>query len=450
MKHSERLGTEKIAPLLLRLSVPAGMGMLSMALYNVVDTIFVGRGVGTMAIGGVSIVMPIQTLIFSAAQTIGIGGASIISRGLGAKNTQLAQRTFDNLSLLTFLMSLAVLLVGYLFSDEVLFLFGSSGKIAPFARDYYLIILSGTPFLNFSMVFNSVVRAEGNAKVSMYTMMIAAALNIIFDPIFIFGFDLGVRGAAMASVLSQILTFAYLVWHFLGGKSHLRFSRAWLIADFAIIRETLAIGASSLARHGAGSVLAAILNHSLFTYGGELSVAVYGVINRLFRITFMPLFGLVQGFLPIAGYNYGARNYQRVRDVFKTSVRVSTLMVLIIFTVLMVFARPLFSLFSTDVALIDHGSFALRAMIAMIPIVGFQIIGAGYFQALGKALPAFFLALARQVLFLIPLVLIIPGIWGLNGIWFSFPVADALAGLITFFMLLPELRNLKNKTAAVN
>lgn len=442
-KHTEALDTEKIPRLLLKLATPATAGMVVMSLYNLVDTIFVGRGIGTLAIGGLTIVMPLQMLIFAMAQTFGMGGSSVISRALGAKEQQRAQLTFGNLITLTFIMSIFILLLGYALPRPILFLFGGQADIMPYAYDYFVYVLAGTPFLNFAMVFNSVIRAEGNAKVAMYAMIIAAVLNIVLDPIFIFSLKMGVKGAAIASVISQVVTFLYIVYYFSGNKSSFRFRIKNLKPDGAIIREIFALGVTSMGRHGAGSVLAAILNHSLFSYGGGLAVAVYGVINRVLRVVFMPMFGLVQGFLPVTGYNYGAKKYDRVLQAFNISTLWSTYISIGLFAVMMIFAKPILAVFSTDSTLIEQGTFALRMIILFVPVVGFQIIATGYFQSIGKALPSFFLALSRQVFFLLPLVLLMPVYFGLDGIWYSFPIADILSALVVAIMIIPEIRRLR-------
>ncbi len=444
-KSSKALGEERIGPLLFRLSVPATVGMLAMALYNVVDTIFIGRGLGALAIAGVSIVMPIQMLIFSLSQTLGLGAASIISRRLGGQDRPGAEQAFGNVLLLTIVISGLIVLLGYLFTKELLFLFGSRGEMVPYAYDYFVYILFGTPFLMFDMILNNVNRAEGNIKIAMITMVMAAVLNIVFDPIFIFGLQLGVKGAAIASVLSQFLTLLFLIYFFMSGRSVLRFRWRYFAPNFKIIREILAVGASSFARHGAASVLAAILNHSLFVFGGEMAVAIYGIINRILRMTFMPLFGLVQAFLPITGYNYGAQNFGRVLQTLKFAVKYATLTVIGIFAILMIFAEPIFSLFNNDPELVQQGARALRLIILFTPLIGFQMIGAGYFQALGKALAAFILAIARQILFLLPLIFVLPHFLHLDGIWLAFPVADVLAVGVTLVLVVPEWRRLKEK-----
>ncbi len=444
-KSSRALGEERIGPLLFRLSVPATVGMLAMALYNVVDTIFIGRGLGSLAIAGVSIVMPIQMLIFSLSQTLGLGAASIISRRLGAKDLPGAENAFGNVLLLNIMVSGMIVLLGYLFADKLLYLFGSQGEMVPYAYDYFIYILIGTPFLMFDMIFNNVNRAEGNIKIAMITMIMAAVLNIIFDPIFIFVLKLGVKGAAIASVLSQFLTMLFLIYFFYSGRSILTFQWKYFTPNFKVIKEILAIGASSFARHGAASVLAAILNHSLFAFGGEMAVAIYGIINRILRMTFMPLFGLVQAFMPITGYNYGAKNYQRVLQTLKFSVKYATLTVIGIFAFLMILAEPIFSIFNKDPLLVKEGARALRLIILLTPLIGFQMIGAGYFQALGKALQAFVLAIARQILFLLPLIFLLPHFLKLDGIWLAFPVADILAVGVTLLMVVPEWKTLSLK-----
>ncbi len=442
-KHTEALDSEKIPKLLLKLSIPSTAGMLAMSLYNLVDTIFVGRGVGSLAIGGLTVVMPLQMLIFAMAMTFGMGGSSVISRALGAKDNLRAQRTFGNLITLTLIMSIIILLLGYGLTETVLFLFGGQAEILSYARDYFIYILAGTPFLNFAMIFNAVIRSEGNAKMAMFTMIIAALINIVLDPIFIFGLHMGVKGAAIATVISQVITFFYIVFYFSGGKSSFHFKLENLKPDGSVIREIFALGATSMGRHGAGSILAAILNHSLYSYGGGIAVAVYGIINRILRVVFMPMFGLVQAFMPVTGFNYGAKKYARVLETFKISNAWATYISIGLFLAMMIFAEPILHIFSNDAVLIKDGTSALRLIMLLVPIVGFQIISTGYFQAIGKAVPSFFLAMSRQVLFLLPLILIMPLYFGLDGIWYSFPIADLLSVIAVTALIIPEIRLLK-------
>lgn len=447
---TKMLGTESIGKLLYKLSMPATIGMVVMAMYNIVDTIFVGRGVGALAIAGLSVVFPIQMIITSVAQTIGIGGSSIISRALGAKNFEKASLTFGNLLTLVITLSIFLLPIGLIFIDELLYVFGAKGDILPYAKDYFKIVIFGGPFLSFAMMSNNIIRSEGNARFAMNTMIVAAIINLIFDPIFIFGLELGIKGAAYATVLSQIAAALYCVYYFVAGKSTLSFQSKNLRLDFTIVKETFAIGASSFARQISGSVMAAILNHSLVIYGGEIAVAVFGVLHKIIMMAFMPMFGILQGFLPIVGYNYGASDYSRVRRVIRISNISTTIIAVIGFIAVMLFAGQTISVFSKDQNLIAEGKNALRIIILAFPLIGFQMIGSGFFQALGKALPSFFLSISRQVLFLIPLVIVLPLYFGLNGIWIAFPLADSLSAVVTFFMLLPQLRKLKKEECNEN
>lgn len=442
---SKLLGETQIGKALFQLSLPATIGMLVMALYNIADTIFVGRGVGSMAIAGLATVFPIQMIIMAIAQTIGVGGSSIISRRLGEKRNEKAHQTFSNLITLIVIISLIMTPLSYSFMDEILFLFGARDEILTYSVDYFKIILWGGPFISFAMMANNTARAEGNANVAMYTMLISAILNLILDPILIFGFDMGIEGAGWATFFSQVAAAAYLMYFYTSGNSVLKAKAEYMNLDKQIVGETLAIGASSLARQVSSSVMIAVLNHSLVMYGGGLAVAVFGVIYRLLMVIFMPIIGIVQGFLPLAGFNYGAKDYQRVKNVLKIASKAATYIAIGGFVVVMLFADQLISIFSTDKELIEAGAVATRYIIMALPVIGFQIIGSGLFQAIGKALPSLFLSLTRQVVFLIPLVLILPVHFGLNGIWFSFPLADLLSAIITSIFVWNEIKLLNKK-----
>jgi len=447
VQKSKKLGVEKISKLLFNLSAPATIGMLVIALYNIVDTIFVGRGVGTLAIAGVSVVFPIQMIITTMGQTIGVGSASLISRFLGADDLKSANRVFGNLLTLIFAFSFIIVCFGYIFIKPVLILFGAQGEIYQSAYDYFIVLLPGLFLLNFAMAINNIIRAEGNAKHSMFSLLIAAIANIILDPIFIFVFDLGVKGAAWATNVAQLFTFIYLLYYYKSGKSELKFLFANLKLDKKITEETFAIGAASSVRHGAQGILSALLNNLLVVFGGEIAVAAFGIINRIMRVVFLPLIGIAQGFMPIAGFNYGAGNFKRVKKVFNTASLWSTIFSLTCFFILFFFPTQIMKIFSNDIQLVELGSYALRIIILMLPIIGFQMIGGGYYQAIGKAGQAMFLALLRQTIILIPLILILPNLFGLNGIWYSFPIADLLSAIITVFVLLPEFKQLKKTDA---
>ncbi len=442
MDKTERLGKEKISKLLIKLSLPATVGMFAMGLYNVVDAIFIGRGVGALGIAGITIVMPIQMLMTAIGMAIGIGGASIISRNLGAKNNEKANITFGNMIILTVIISFTMSIIGYVFMKPVLLLFGAKGGIIQYAKDYLSIILIGTPLVSFAMMSNNVIRSQGNAKVAMISMLISALTNIILDPIFIFGFNMGIKGAATASVISQFITFFYIIHFFIKGKGviKIKINKKYIKPRKPIVKEIFAIGISSFVRQGSGSIMIIVLNHTLIIYGGELSVAVFGIVIRILRFLFIPMLGIAQGFLPISGFNYGAKDYKRVREIFKKSNITTLIIGLTGFTITMIFAKQIISLFTTDPVLIRESINALRIIILAIPIIGFNVIGSSYYQALGKALPALFLSLLRPIILIIPLVLIMSAFLGLDGIWYSFPIADIISVSIVSVMIIPELK----------
>jgi len=434
------LGEEKIGRLLLSLSLPATIGMLVQAMYNFVDTIFVGKGVGSMGIAGISISLPVQIFVMAFAQMFGIGGASVISRSLGERDHEKARRAAGNVMVFSLAFGLVMTLLGQFFLDQLLIMLGASEAIIPYAREYLGIILLGSAFFSFGMAMNHVVRAEGKPKIAMAAMLISAVLNIILDPIFIFSLNMGIRGAALATVLSQAATSIYVLFYFLSGKSLLRVSLRSLIPEWRIMRETVSVGLSAFSRQVAGSLLAVVLNNSLVFYGGDIAVAVYGVINRLLMVFIMPMFGVNQGFLPIVGYNYGARKMRRARESVKLASAVTTMIALFSSIVMFLFARQLISIFTDETELIESTIFALRIVILATPTIGVQVIASGMFQALGKALPALFLSLLRQIIILIPLILVIPRFLGINGIWISFPLADLIAFAISLVFYLRELK----------
>ncbi len=434
------LGEERIGKLLLSLSLPATIGMLVQAMYNFVDTIYVGRGVGSMGIAGISISFPVQIFVMAFAQMFGIGGASVISRALGEKNHEKARRAAGNVMAFSIAFGLAMTLLGYFFIDQLLIMLGASEAIIPYAREYLSIILLGSAFFSFGMAMSHVIRAEGKPKIAMAAMLISAVLNIILDPIFIFTLNMGIRGAALATVLSQAITSIYILFYFISGKSLLRISLASLLPEWTILKGTVSVGLSAFSRQVAGSLLAVVLNNSLVFYGGDIAVAVYGVINRLLMVFIMPMFGVNQGFLPIVGYNYGAKKMRRARESVKLASAVTTLIALFSAIIMFFFARQLISIFTDEIELIEPTISALRIVILAIPTIGIQVIASGMFQALGKAIPALFLSLLRQIIILIPLILVIPRFLGINGIWISFPLADLIAFAISLVFYLRELK----------
>lgn len=447
MDKAQKLGKEPVPKLLLNLSLPSIIGMIAVTLYHVADTIFVGRGVGTMAIAAVSVAMPFLMTITIFGQAIGMGGASIISRALGAKDRDKANRTLHSLVHLITLINLLVIVLAFIFLDPLLRLFGADPAFMQLAVDYTSIALIGSFFMNFINVTMNAVRAEGNARFAMHVMIIGAVLNLIVDPIFIFVFEWGIKGAAAATLLSQMTGAILVIIYYLTGKGvlHLKLSEAIKKPDMAIVRESASIGAASFARQSASTLITILLNHSLLAYGGPVAVASFGIVFRLLMFNFMTLFGINQGFMPIAGYNYGAGDMQRVKSVLRVAIRATSIFSVISFAIFFMFNEPLIALFTEDASLLQSSAHALQIIVITLPVIGFQVIGSGLFQALGKVLPALFLGLARQVLFLIPFVIFLPKLYGLEGIWYSFPAADILAAGITAIIIFRQVKRLNSQ-----
>ncbi|HPE69299.1 MAG TPA: MATE family efflux transporter [Thermotogota bacterium] len=443
--RTRMLGEAPVREVLIKLSVPAIIGMFVQALYNLVDAIYIGRGVGPLGIAGVGVSFPIQMVVMAFAMMIGIGGASMVSRALGAKDYEKAHQVTGNVFSLLLFFSAIISTLGLIFLSPLLRLFGATDNILPYAREYMGTILLGTVVFSFSMGSNNLVRAEGNARVAMLTMLISAGLNIILDPIFIFALDMGIRGAALATVLSQATTAVYLVFYFSSGKSVLHVHMKNFLWKWELIREMIPVGSASFFRQIAGSALAAILNNTLALYGGDISIAVYGTLNRLLMFLFMPMFGLSQGLQPLLGFNYGARQWKRARDSVFEATKAATLWSVGAFLILLLLPTQLMKIFTTDEELIRQGVHAIRLLVISFPVIGFQVVGASLFQAIGKALPSLFLSMSRQILFLIPLVLVLPRFFELTGVWISFPLADFLAFGITLYMVIREIRHFHRK-----
>ena len=437
-QSSGALGTDDIKQLLIKQAVPASIGILFMSVNILVDTIFVGQWIGSLAIAAVTVVLPITFLISSLGMAIGIGGSSIISRALGAKDKEKAYRTFGNQIMMTLVLALIFVVIGFLFSDEILLLFGANGDIMKPAKEFFIPVLIGVPFLALCMMGNNVIRAEGKAKFAMMAMIIPAFGNIILDIIFIKFLDMGMFGAALATTISYFMCFVFILWFFIK-KSELKPSLHHYKLDLSIVKEISSLGLVTFSRQGVVSILAIIINHTLFTYGGEHSVVVYGIISRMLMFALFPILGITHGFLPIAGYNYGAENYNRVKETISISIKYAAVLATFIFIGILIFAKPIVSVFTNDVDVIAETPDALRWVFAATPIIALQLIGAAYFQAAGKAIPALLLTLSKQGFFLIPLVLILPNYFGIFGVWVAFPIADILSTIITAYFLRREM-----------
>ena len=341
----------------------------------------------------------------------------------------------------TFHFAIVLIIIGFSLDDEILILFGGKGDILPYAKEYFRVILIGVPFLTWAMMSNNVIRAQGRPKIAMLVMVIPAILNIILDPIFIIVLKMGLAGAAWATTISYFISASYALYFFLKGDSEINFVFKYFKLELGLIREIFSIGSITLARQSSISLLIVVLNHSLFSYAGEMGITAYGIVNRVMMFALFPVIGIVQGFLPIAGYNYGANNTARVKLIINISIRYAIIIVSFILILIIIFSDKIVAAFTTDVNLISDSSFALIFVFMMSPLIPIQMIGAGYFQAIGKALPALLLTMTKQGFFLIPLVLILPKFFGVVGIWYSFPIADVLSAGVTWFYLQKEIKN---------
>jgi putative MATE family efflux protein len=443
-KKAIKLGTGSVNKLLASQSLPAIVGMLVMSLYNLIDTAFISNGVSTDALAGVSLVFPLIMISGAIFQSLGIGSASIISRHLGADKQNAAEKTLGNFLFLVVTSSIVVTILSLIFIDPILILFGAHKEsVFSYAKSYLFILLLGNVFFAFASAGNNIIRAEGNAFYAMLAMIIGAVVNLILDPIFIFGFGWGVEGAAIATVIAQTTAALYVLYYFVAGSGALPIRIDYLRFNRKITLETISIASSSFLRQASVGLMAIITNNTLIRYGGELAVAAFGLIFRIIMPAIMPLFGITQGMSPILGFNYGAKKFDRAIDVIKLALRYSTYFSIVAFVVLITFSSLIVDIFTEDQELIQTTTTSFRIVVFMLPLVGFQLVASGVFQAIGKPLPAIIISLMRQVIVLIPLLLIMPLFYGLDGVWYSFPIADLLAAIATFVVLQCELGQLE-------
>ncbi|WP_378954434.1 MATE family efflux transporter [Pelosinus sp. sgz500959] len=444
MDNSKLLGEEKIGKLLWKFSVPAIVGMLVNALYNVVDSIFVGNGVGEIALAAVAIAFPIMVILMAFGVLIGVGASSLISIRLGQQRIDEAEKILGNAYMLASIVMTALSMLMLIFLDPLLISLGAGIDLLPYARDFMSIILLGSVFMHIGFGMNTIIRAQGDPKTAMLTMFISAGINIVLNPLFIFAFKMGISGSAWATVLAQAVSAIWVTLYFIGKKSFLKLRIANLYPDRYIILQIMKNGLSPFLMQFASSIVAVLFNFSLLKYGGEVAIASMGIIQRVAMLLVMPMFGISQGLQPIIGFNYGAKKYDRVIKVLKLGIISATVLSIMGFIVIQVFDTKIISVFNQDPALIAVGKQGIKIVLAMLPILGFQLISAQYFQAVGKAKHAIFLSMSRQVILLIPLLLIMPNLFGLMGAWIATPLADLGAAVVTAVFLLKELRRMNS------
>lgn len=440
------LDDDRIGRLLIKLTLPAFLGMFVMTLYNVVDTIFIGQYVGPLGIAGLSIVFPVQMLSMGLGAMMGMGGASLISRLIGGGNVPRAEHALGNAFSGTIILSGIVMIAGLSNTDFWLRLMGSSETILPFARDYMRIILFGMFFQTFAMSMNSLIRAEGNARVPMIGMIIGAGANIILDAVFIIPLGMGVMGAALATVIAQFISTLYFLSYHFTGNSYLKLHARNLVIQWQIMKDILAIGVASLAMTLAGSIASIFVNRLLVFYGGDLHISAFGVLHRIMMFALMPGMVIGQGLQPILGFNYGARRFDRALKAIRIALTYATACSIVAFIALYTFPEPFLRIFTSDAGLIDVSVYAARRLFLILPMIGIMMAGSIIFQAVGKVVQSIITSMARSAIFLLPTVLVLPRIWGIDGVWLAFPITDILTLLLTAALLFPLLKDFHRKS----
>lgn len=442
MEQANQMSKESIPRLLLKFSLPAIIALLVNALYNIVDSIFVGQGVGELGLAGVTICFPIMTTYIACIMLIGMGATALISIRLGEDKQDEAEVIMGNA--LVFFVAIGVLLAvfGLMFLEKILILFGATPNVLPYSADYLRIILLGSVFLAIGTGMNNFIRAEGNPKIAMVTMLIGAITNITLDYLFIFIFNWGIKGAAAATVISYAVTSSWVLYYFLAEKGLLRIRKKSLRLRKTVTAQIIKLGIPTFVIQITGSIQQLILNRSLARYGGDLALAVIGVIMSITMFLVMPAMGIGQGAQPIFGFNKGAKQYARIKETLKLSVIAATSVITVGFIVAKLWPAQLIGLFNNQPELIDLGVHGMDIFFKLIPLVGVQMLGASYFQAVGKARQATILGLSRQIIIFIPLLLILPHFWGLEGVWWSAPLSDLGAFILTGAWLLLEVRQL--------
>ena len=449
MKQGQMMETESISSLLWKFSAPAVTGMIVGAMYNVVDSIFVGRGVGEIALTAVTLAFPIMTLLMAVGMLVGLGAAAVVSISLGQKNLAKAELTLGNAltMMLVFVLSTTGVILWQL--DWLLVVcLGATPEVLPYAHDFLAVILLGSIGLHVGFGLNNVIRAQGDPKTALATQVISAIINAVLNYLFVFSLGWGIQGSAWATVIAQAVAAYWVLAHFIKGKGLLRLRLANLMPRLTIVKEIFKIGVAPFLMQVGVSLVMVVLNLRIMAFGGMTAVAAFGIINRILMLVLMPVAGISQGAQPLLGYNYGARRFDRVLETLNKALLWSTVICLIGFVGVEFFAAPIVRLFNDEPALIETGTSGLRIFLAALPIIGFQIIGANYFQAIGKAYYSIWFNVLRQLVVLIPMVFLLSHYFGLAGVWVAGPVSDLASAAATGVCLWSDIRKDKRRFAS--
>ena len=434
------LGTEPIGKLLKNYAVPAIIAMTASSLYNIIDSIFIGHGVGPLAIAGLAVTFPLMNLSAAFGSLVGVGATTMISVLLGQKNYEVANKVLGNVVILNVLIGIIFMTVSLIFLDPILYFFGASENTIEYAREYMQIILAGNAVTHLYLGLNSVLRASGNPRMAMYLTILSVIINTAVAPVLIFGLDMGISGAAIATVLAQVVALTIILVYFSRKDRLLHFSRKIFRFDWRIAKDSLAIGLAPFLMNAAACIVTLFINQQLKKYGGDLAIGAYGIVNRISFLFIMIIMGLNQGMQPIAGYNFGTRNYTRVKAVMWKTVQFATMVSTTGFLIAMLIPELAVSVFTSDEELIGLASKGLRMLTIAYPLVGFQMVASNFFQCLGMVNKAILLSMSRQLLFLIPCIYVLPIFFGNIGVWMSFPIADFAAFAISAVLMWDLLR----------
>ena len=437
------LSEKPVFSLLLQYAIPAIVAMVASSLYNIVDGIFIGQGVGAGAIMGLAITMPIMSLSAAFGAMVGVGGSTLLSVKLGEKDYNFAAKILGNVITLNCIIGIGLGAVMLLFLDPILRFFGASDYTIPYARDFMVIVLIGNVFTHLFLGLNAMLRSSGKPKKAMKATIMTVIINIALAPLFIFVLHLGIRGAALATVLSQLIVLLWQFKLFSNPDELIHLRRDTYSLERRIVTGSLSIGLSPFLINLCACIVVIIINKQLVSYGGDVAVGAYGIANRMMFFFVMVVIGINQGMQPIAGFNFGAKHYTRLNQVLKYAITIATGIWIVGFIVCVLLATPVASAFTNDEELLKEAAHALRVMNLVVPIIGFQMITIGFFQSIGKAGISIFLSLTRQLLFLVPLLLILPNFFGLEGIWYSVPIADGTAAITAAIVLIYHMRKFK-------
>lgn len=442
-RNSNTLETEKIGKLLLQYSIPAIIAMTITSLYNIIDSIFIGHGVGALAISGLAITFPMMNLIVAFCMLVAAGSSTIVSIRLGQRNLKGACEILGNSLMLCLINSIVFAAISLIFLDDILIFFGASEGTLPYAHDFMQVLLLGTPIAYVMIGLNNVMRASGYPKKAMLTSLVSVVANIILAPIFIFWLGWGIRGAALATVISQLIGMVWVVSHFMRKDSTVHFERGFYKIKKRIVISIFSIGMSPFLMNVCACVIVILINNTLQDKGGDMAIGAFGIINRLLMLYVMIVMGITMGMQPIIGYNYGAQKLNRVRQTLRISIGAGVIVTTTGFLLFLIAPQLMSAIFTNDTALINSATNGLRICGMMFPLVGAQIVISSFFQCIGKAKVSIFLSLSRQLLYLLPCLLVFPSWFGLNGVWISMPVSDLLAFFTTMAILLIYVKKMQ-------